>query len=147
MLLQNGLITRGKVAEEIDGSSNVEIARTLAREVKELQEVAAESGVPIELIVPQMANATQLLAAINTPPSPPPQPPPGMVGQVGEKTAGQVIDVLTAYAEGKLERESAIQSLVWVYGVPRAKAEKLVPKERMKDEGGSMKGGEGNAEN
>jgi lambda family phage portal protein len=127
ILLQNGLITRGKVAEEIDGSSNVEIARTLAREVKELQEVAAESGVPIELIVPQMANATALLAAINTPPAPPPQPPPGYVGQAGEKTAAQVIEVLTAYAEGKLERESAIQSLIWVYGVPRRKAETLVP--------------------
>lgn len=130
MLMQNGLITRGKIIEEMDGSSHMEIARTRAREVKELQEVGAESAVPIELVVPAMQNATALLAAINSPPEPAPQPPPGYVGQAGEKTAAQVIEVLTAYAEGKLERESALQSLVWVYGVPRAKAEALVPEQR-----------------
>jgi lambda family phage portal protein len=130
MLMQNGLITRGKVIEEMDGSSHMEIARTRAREVKELQEVGAESGVPIELVVPALSNATALLAAINSPPEPPPQPPPGYVGQAGEKTAAQVIEVLTAYAEGKLERESALQSLVWVYGVPRARAESLIPEQR-----------------
>lgn len=130
LLLQNGIIPRGKVIEEIDGSSNLEVARTLAREVKQLQEVAAESVVPIELIVPSMQNATQLLAAINMPPEMPPPPVKGLVGKVGEKTAAQLIDVLTAHAEGKLERESAIQSLVYVYGVPRAKAEALVPESR-----------------
>jgi len=130
MLMQNGLITRGKVIEEMDGSSHMEIVRTRAREVKELQEVGAESAVPIELVVPAMQNATALLAAINSPPEPAPEPPPGYVGQAGEKTAAQVIEVLTAYAEGKLERASAIQSLVWVYGVPRAKAEALVPEQR-----------------
>lgn len=130
LLLQNGIIPRGKVIEEIDGSSNLEVARTLAREVKQLQEVAAESVVPIELIVPSMQNATQMLAAINMPPEMPPPPVKGLVGKVGEKTAAQLIDVLTAHAEGKLERESAIQSLVYVYGVPRAKAEALVPESR-----------------
>ena len=130
MLMQNGLITRGKVIEEMDGSSHMEIVRTRAREVKELQEVGAETAVPIELVVPAMNNATALLAAINSPPEPAPEPPPGYVGQAGEKTAAQVIEVLTAYAEGKLERASAIQSLVWVYGVPRAKAEALVPEQR-----------------
>jgi lambda family phage portal protein len=135
MLLQNGIITRGKVIEEIDGSSNLEVARTLAREVKELQEVAADSAVPIELFVPSMPQATQMLAAINTPPEMPPPQPKGYVGKVGEKTAAQVIEVLTSYAEGKLERESAIQSLVYVYGVPRAKAEALVPEKRMEQNG------------
>jgi lambda family phage portal protein len=130
MLMQNGLITRGRIIEEMDGSSHMEIARTRAREVKELQEVGAEAAVPIELIVPAMTNATAMLAAINSPPAPAPEPPPGYVGQAGEKTAAQVIEVLTAHAEGKLERESAIQSLVWVYGVPRAKAEALVPEQR-----------------
>jgi lambda family phage portal protein len=130
MLLQNGIIPRGKVIEEIDGSSNMEVARTLAREVKELQEVAAETAVPIELFVPSMPQATQMLAAINMPPQEPPPPVKGLVGKVGEKTASQLIDVLTAHAEGKLERESAIQSLVYVYGVPRAKAESLVPVQR-----------------
>jgi lambda family phage portal protein len=134
MLLQNGIIPRGKVIEEIDGSSNMEVARTLAREVKELQEVGAEAGVPIELIVPSMMNATQMLAAINMPPPEPPPQPKGYVAKVGEKSAAQLIDVLTAYAEGKLERESAIQSLVYVYGVPRAKAESLVPEARPKVE-------------
>ena len=130
LLLQNGIIPRGKVIEEIDGSSNLEVARTLAREVKQLQEVAAEAVVPIELIVPSMQNATQMLAAINMPPEMPPPPIKGLVGKVGDKTAAQLIDVLTAHAEGKLARESAIQSLVYVYGVPRAKAEALVPESR-----------------
>jgi hypothetical protein len=64
------------------------------------------------------------------PPEIPPPPIKGLVGKVGDKTAAQLIDVLTAHAEGKLERESAIQSLVYVYGVPRAKAEALVPESR-----------------
>ena len=134
LLLQNGLITRGKIVEEIDGSSSLEISRTLAREVKELQEVAAQSAVPIELITPSMSNATQMLAAINMPPAPPPPAPKGYIAKVGEKPAAQLIEVLTAYAEGKLERESAIQSLVFVYGVPRTKAEALVPEKRPKVE-------------
>jgi hypothetical protein len=134
LLLQNGLITRGKIVEEIDGSSSLEITRTLAREIKELQEVAAESAVPIELISPSLNNATQMLAAINMPPAPPPPAPKGYIAKVGEKPAAQLIEVLTSYAEGKLERESAIQSLVFVYGVPRAKAESLVPEKRPKVE-------------
>ena len=129
LLLQHGLVSPSDVIEELSGSSNGDVVAKIVADIKETQEAAAE-GVPMELISPsRFGQATQLLAAINTPPSNPPEPR-GLVAKQGEKAAAPLLDVLEKYADGRLERESAITTLVHLYAMTRAKAEKIIPEKR-----------------
>lgn len=144
MKMLSGLGTGSAIVEEEDGGTFEEVMRGLAREVKTAQEVAAEMNVPIELMMPsRWTNPSQLLAAINSPPFNPPEPK-GLVAQQGKDAAGLVLDVLEKYADALLERESAIQALVALVGMTRAKAEKIVPVNRPKPERTGLPGrGEG----
>ena len=69
--------------------------------------------------------ATQMLAAMNTPPGLPPDP--GSLEAVGEKGAAQIVDLLSKVATGQMDRESAVQTLVTVYGLYPEQAEQIVP--------------------
>lgn len=139
-----GIGTASAIIEEDDGGTTKELFRQLAREVKEAQEVASEFGVPMELMMPaRWADPSTLLAAINTPPNSPPAPR-GIVEKQGDKAASLVLDVLEKYADGLLERESAIQTLVALVGMTRIRAEKIVsekpPKPRQGPGGGALGG-------
>lgn len=127
LLLNNGLISPSDVIEEMTGGSHAEIVRKIVADLNEAQQEAALGKKPMELISPaRFSNATQLLAAINTPPSDPP-PPKGMIEKQGDKAVALLMDILDKYAEGRMEREQAITAIVHGFGTPRAKAEKLVP--------------------
>ncbi len=104
----------------------IETGRSNAALVQALQAIAAQTRVPIEMLVGELfPNASQLLAATATPPPPPPKP--GSLEAVGDKGAGQIIDLLEKVSTGMMGREAAIQTLVTVNGLSRERAEGIVP--------------------
>lgn len=128
ILLQNGLISPSDIIEEMTGSSNAEILAKIATDIQEAREKSHDKGVPLELLAPgRFQGATQLFAAINSPPQEPPPEPRGLVLREGEKAAKPMMEVLEKYSEGRMEREQAISQLVYLYGVTRTKAEKWLP--------------------
>lgn len=120
--LQFGLDTQTNLLDA-DGEEYEEVVETQAKEMQFKQQIAAQYGIPIELLDSRFANATQLLAAINTPPSVP--PPSGLTDQADKGKA--LLDVLEQYGEGLTDRESAIETIVNLYGISRARAESMVP--------------------
>jgi capsid protein len=125
-LLQNGALTMSDIIAE-NGSTFEETARKAASEMQFLQRLAGESQVPIELISQRWPNATQALAAINTPPQDPPPPPPGMVGEQGDKGVQPLLDILEKVGTGVMDRASAVQTLVQLYALDPQRAEAMVP--------------------
>ena len=130
-LLNMGIITASDLIAET-GQSFEEVTRRQASEVAYMQRVATETGIPIELFSQRMPGATDALAAMNTPPPP---PPPGMVGAGVDSKP--LIDVLTEVGEGTIDRESGIATVMQLYGIGRAAADKMVPQPAPKEE---MKG-------
>jgi capsid protein len=126
--LQMGLVTASDLIAET-GQSYEEVTRRQASEVKFAQKVASEMGVPIELLHGRMPTATAALANINTPPPPPPK---GLLEE--GKDVKPLLEILEQVGEGLLDRESAIQSIVNIYGIPRGRAEKMVPKQGKPEE-------------
>ena len=123
--LQNLLSTRtGQAAEA--GENFRDIAETLGQEVQIMQEVAKKYGIPIELLAGNLASATETLAAANAAANPPP-PAPATIDQGGEKATAQVLDLLKSVGEGKVDRESAINTLVTIYNIPFDQASIIVP--------------------
>ena len=119
--LNAGLITASDLISE-GGQTFEEVVRRQATEVQYMQRVASETGVPIELFTARLTGATEMLAAMNTPP---PAPPAGLVeAQVDVKP---MIDILKNVGEGIMDRESAIQALMQMYGMSKGEANKVVP--------------------
>ncbi len=126
-LLNAGLVAADDVATKYsDGGGLREIADRNATIVNFFRKVAAENGVPIEMLARGLwPDASQLLAAMNSEPAPPPKP--GSLEAVGDKGAGQIVDLLSKVTTGQMERETAVQALVTVYGIPAETAESIVP--------------------
>ncbi|MDR0532727.1 MAG: phage portal protein [Verrucomicrobiales bacterium] len=125
-LLQNGLTTATRIMSDMDEDFE-EVTEESAGEVQFMQETAGDTEIPIELINPRFPNATQLLAAINTPPQAPPPPEPGLIGQVGEKGVKPLMEIFTKFNQGELDRDTAINNVMALYGLGFAEADALVP--------------------
>jgi len=138
-LMQMGLKTGTQIVGEQGGTFS-EVAQQIISEVKELQEMAALAGVPIELIAPNRAPAaSQLLASMNTPPS----PPSGMMEAMGEGASKQLIEILEKASTGEMERDAAVQALVEIFGMSEQRAEAIVPKRANPAVGYEAKNGAG----
>jgi capsid protein len=111
----------GNTAEDVI-SSNMDTFNTAIQK-------GSEKGVPVEAVAADLyANGTNLKAAFMTP-TPVPPPEPGTVEALGEKVLAEMIDIFIAVGEGKIDRQSAVNTLVDSLHVPRAKAERMVPQE------------------
>jgi capsid protein len=137
--LQMGLTTATNLVDE-DGEEWEDIVLTSAKEIQHMQEVAAETRVPIELLTNRFPNASELLAATHTPPSPPPK---DLISQKGDVATKQLIEILSNAGEGKSDKDSAIEQLVNIFGIPRAKAEAMVPEVRADRSGSGGRGSYG----
>ena len=73
----------------------------------------------------RLANGSQLLGAMQTPPPPPPEP--GSQEAIGDKGAANLVEMFIAVTEGRMERDSAIATCVTVYGMDDEQAEEIVP--------------------
>lgn len=126
-----GFTSKTRIMEEWYDEDFNEVTETQASETQHRQEVAAVSGVPIELLDQSQPGATALLAAINTPPPPPPQPPPGMIGEFGEKGVQSLLDILAQVGKGEMDRDQAIATICEVYGKDWAEVEPMVPEPKL----------------
>ncbi len=139
-LLNAGLVAADDVASKYSrGGGLREIGQRNASIVNFFRKLAAEAGVPIEMLAPGLwPSASQLLAAMSSEPPPPPEP--GSLAAVGDKGAGQIVDLLSKVSTGMMDRDAAKQTLVTVYGLTPELAERIVPEEGMRREDGGAAG-------
>lgn len=124
-MVAGGIISATDMATKYNADP-LDTGRSNAALIQGLQGIATEFSIPIELLVGTLfPNATQLLAAMNTPPAPPPKP--GSLEAVGDKGAGEIIKMLADVTQGKMDPEAARQALVTIYKVTPAIAEDIVP--------------------
>jgi len=85
-----------------------------------------EANVPVEVFARGLyPDLTEQKAAMVQ--GPPPPPPPGSIDAIGDKGVAKLIEIITAVKEGKLDRESAINTLMITMGMTQAKAESVTP--------------------
>lgn len=149
-LLQSGIFSESALVEGKYGGDFEEHAYQQAREIQIRQRIAQETGVPIELQTARLAQATPLIAAMNSrgdpqaedstlqqsgvPQEPDPeeqpqmQPPPpsGLAASHGDKVVKGLIEVMKRLNLGELTREQAVQILVATYGLDLADAEGML---------------------
>ncbi|MEA3210967.1 MAG: hypothetical protein QOE70_4024 [Chthoniobacter sp.] len=145
-LLNAGLVAADDISTKYStaGGSLRDVLQRNAAAVLAGQEISSQTRVPLELLAAALwPNATQLLAASNSPPDNPPPPEPGSLEAVGDKGAGQIVDLLSKVAMGQMERESAVQTLITVYGLYPEQAEQICPQPiaRPGEDDGSEVGG------
>jgi lambda family phage portal protein len=144
-LLEVGAISLSDLVEGKLGGDFEELCKSQAREMTIRQEVAAESGVPIELQSERFPNATQLLAAMQTRGEPDaeqpvldenapeqmpmdsPAPPAGLAAAHGKDAVKGLLDIMKKLNTGELTREQAVTVLVASYGMDLAEAEQIIP--------------------
>lgn len=124
-----GVKTRTRWAAEL-GEDFADLADEAASEIELLQEISAKRNVPMELLNGSLANPTELIAnyaKAKAGISDEPEPPPGMIGQIGDKGAAQVIELLSAVGRGEIDAQSARATLITVHGFDPLAAQQLVP--------------------
>ena len=128
-MVQYGVKTRTKWAAEL-GSDFADLANEASAEIQLLKKIAVRDGVPLELLVQSLGNPTELLSAMEKAKSgvsDSPPPPPGLFGEIGDKGAKQIIDLLASVGKGEIDRDTARNTLVSVYGVDYAMAQSILP--------------------
>lgn len=131
-LINLGLKSRSKACIEL-GNEFEEVAEENNRELLILKKISERDGIPLELLNASMssgASPTELIANMEraaSGESDEPAPPPGLVGQQGAQGVKPLLDVLEQHGEGKIDRDSAINTLMQLYGMTYARASKLLP--------------------
>lgn len=127
---QHGIIKVSDITSKY-GKSPREVFLSNAQTANEAIQVGAETGLPVEAfaagLFPQL---TEQRAAFVAGPLPP--PPSGSFEAIGDKGVKQLVDILTAVGDGKLDPDSAKETLKRVFKIPDAIAEKMVPEPDVK---------------
>lgn len=110
------------------GRSPREVFLSNATTANEAIQVGAEADLPVEVFARGLfPDITQQKANLVTGPTPP--PPPGSQAALGDKGVQQLIDLIEAVGEGKVDRDAAKNTLKRVFGIPEAIAESMIPEE------------------
>jgi len=108
------------------GKSPREVFLSNATTANEAIQIGAETDVPVEVFARMLyPDITTQKAAMVTGPVPPPKP--GTIEAIGDKGVKQLVDILKAVGDGKLDPDSAKNTLKKVFGIPEAMAEQMVP--------------------
>jgi lambda family phage portal protein len=136
-LIQMGLKSRSKACVEL-GNDFEEVAEENNRELLVLKKISERDGIPMELLNSSMSGAaggpTELIGNLERAAageSDEPAPPPGLVGSQGAQGVKPLLDVLEQHGEGKIDRDSAINTLMQLYGMTYLRASKLLPAEQV----------------
>jgi capsid protein len=113
------------------GKSPREVFLSNAQTANEAIQVGAEMGMPVESFAPGLfPMLTEQRASFIAGPVPP--PPPGSFEALGDKGIKQLVDILTAVGDGKLDPDSAKNTLKTVFHIPDKIAENMVPEPDLK---------------
>lgn len=128
-LLNSGMTDPDTIAVKYNnGEDFAGVQRNIASAFNRTRAIATETDTTIEILAGGLwPNATQQVAALETPPEET-QPQPGTVQALGDKGAAQVFEILKSVADGTLDRESALQTLVSVWQLPPEQAAAILPK-------------------
>jgi capsid protein len=108
------------------GKSPREVFVSNAQTANEAIQVGSEFGVPVETFAPGLfPMLTEQRASFIAGPVPP--PPPGSFEAIGDKGVKQLVDILTAVGDGKLDADSAKETLKRVFHIPEKIAEGMIP--------------------
>ena len=132
-LVKAGAKTRSQVAAEYNNDFREVVDRTGA-ELKDAMDVSKKYGVPLELLLRDLDNPTQLIATMERaksgePDPNVPPPPPGLIGTVGDKGVKGLLDLVMAVNKGEMDRDSGINTAMTVYGMDFLDAAALFPVE------------------
>jgi len=132
-MMMAGIKSRTRLCNEYFGTGYGDNAEESAKDIQTAQRIATETGIPLEVQAPSaFPNATQLLAAMATPPAPPPAP--GSQAAIGDKGVQEITKILVDATKGDLDRDAAILQLVNAYQIPLADAEAMVPEPKPKEQ-------------
>lgn len=124
-----GVKTRTQWAADLGGDFG-DLANEAAAEIQLLQQISEDKGVPLELLNASLSSPTETIANLAKAKagiSDEPAPPPGMIGEIGDKGANTIINLLTAVGRGEIDRESARATLITVHGMDPAAAASVLP--------------------
>jgi hypothetical protein len=128
--LQAGIIPINDVAQKY-GHAPKEVFDANATTANEAITSGAEHAIPVEVFARGLyPDITVQRAAMVTGPVPPPEP--GTVEALGDKGVKQLIDLLKAVGDGKIDPDAAEQTLINTFGIPPAMAKKMVPEPDLK---------------
>lgn len=126
--VNSGLLKIPAIAAK-HGNTTREVLEANAAVANQALRVGAEQELPVEVFLPGLfPNITQQKANYLTP-TPTPPPEAGSIDAIGDKGVGKLFDYLKEVGEGIIDRESAITTLVTVFGFDKKTAEAIVPDE------------------
>ena len=120
-LMRSGIKTHSHLTQEYLGEDFEEVNVQQSREICAMRTVGAKDKVPVELLDPGLANASQLLASMVQPPQ------AGLAPLVGDNSVKQIVEIIAQAADGTLPRETAIANLQSLFGIDLLTASKMVP--------------------
>lgn len=139
--VQTGILPVSEVFAKY-GKSPREGFEANAKAANDALSVGAQFGLPVETFAAGLyPNITNQKAAFDTP-TPQPPPPPGSIEALGDKGVDKLTEILIAVGEGKMDRESGINAVMTMFGLPRAQADKIVPDEPKKEDLAAKESGE-----
>lgn len=131
-LVRAGAKSRSQLAAEYNNDFG-QMMEKAGAEIQKAMSVSKRTGVPLELLLADLNNPTALIAALERAktgapdPDAPPPPPPGLIGSVGDKGVKSLLDLVLAVNQGEMDRDSAVNTAMAVYGMSPFDALSLFP--------------------
>jgi len=123
--LQTGIVPINDVCEKY-GHDPKEVFDANATTANEAIVSGSEHAIPVEVFARGLyPDITMQRAAMVTGPVPPPEP--GSIEALGDKGVKQLVDLLKAVGDGKIDADAAEQTLINTFGIPPEMAKKMVP--------------------
>lgn len=131
--VQTGLLKISEVVGKY-GHTVREVLEANASAANSALTVGMEQQLPVEVFAkalwPDITNQKAAFLA----PTPIPPPKAGSIEAIGDKGAGKLIEILEKVGDGTLDRESGIETVMRVFSLTRAQADKIVPDEPTKED-------------
>jgi hypothetical protein len=131
-LVRTGAKTRSQIAAEYNNDF-AEVMEKTGAEIVTAIEVSKRLGVPLELLIRDLENPTQLIATLERAktgepdPAAGPPPPPGLIGTIGDKGVKNLLDLVMAVNRGEMDRASAINTAMAAFAMDPLDAQTLFP--------------------
>jgi capsid protein len=123
--LQTGIVPVNEVCTKY-GHDPKEVFDANATTANQAIVSGGEHAIPVEVFARGLyPDITVQRAAMVSGPVPPPEP--GSIEALGDKGVKQLVDLLKAVGDGKIDPDAAEQTLINTFGIPPAMAKKMVP--------------------